>query len=143
MIHCTAGWQNEPTKDVLAHFRSLGWKNNGYHFLISADGNIEQITHLDTVANGVSGFNSNSIHISYKGGVEKKDGKITAVDNRTDAQKQALTAIIKALKALHPQAVIKGHRDFSPDKNKNGKIDTWEYIKMCPCFDAMVEYKNL
>ena len=36
-----------------------------------------------------------------------------------------------------------GHRDISPDKNGNGKIDTWEYIKACPCFNAMEEYKDL
>lgn len=30
-----------------------------------------------------------------------------------------------------------------PDKNGNGTIDSSEWIKMCPCFDAIPEYKNL
>ena len=38
---------------------------------------------------------------------------------------------------------IKGHRDVSPDKNKNGIIESWERIKECPSFDAIPEYKNL
>jgi len=36
-----------------------------------------------------------------------------------------------------------GHRDTSPDLNKDGKISSSEYIKSCPCFDAIPEYKNL
>ena len=41
---------------------------------------------------------------------------------------------------IWPRAKICGHRDFSPDKNGNGVIDPWEYIKACPCFDARHEY---
>ena len=48
--------------------------------------------------------------------------------------------IIKQLKAKYPKATIHGHRDLSPDKNKDGKIDKWEFMKQCPCFDAEVEY---
>jgi N-acetylmuramoyl-L-alanine amidase len=36
-----------------------------------------------------------------------------------------------------------GHRDTSPDLNKDGKITPNEYIKSCPCFDAITEYKEL
>lgn len=143
VVHCTAGWQNETTKDLIAGFRAQGWKNNGYHIVINADGTYEQITPLDNIANGVAGHNANSIHVSYKGGIKKENGKIVAVDNRTPQQKATLIQVLKELKTLHPGATIKGHRDFSPDKNKNGKVDTWEYIKMCPCFDAIPEYKNL
>ena len=35
---------------------------------------------------------------------------------------------------------IVGHRDFSPDKDKNGIIASWERIKECPCFDPILEY---
>jgi hypothetical protein len=43
----------------------------------------------------------------------------------------------------YPKAIIMGHRDTSKDTNHNGIIDPWERIKECPCFDAMVEYKDL
>lgn len=143
VVHCTAGWQNETTKDLIAGFRARGWKNNGYHIVINADGSREQITPLENIANGVAGHNANSIHVSYKGGITKVEGKLVAVDNRTEYQKKALIETLTTLKKKFPNAVIKGHRDFSPDKNKNGVIDGWEYIKMCPCFNAMVEYRNI
>ena len=36
---------------------------------------------------------------------------------------------------------IKGHRDYSKDLNKNGKIESFEYIKTCPCFEVKDEFK--
>ena len=47
------------------------------------------------------------------------------------------------LKKKYPKAVIQGHRDFSPDLNKDGKITPNEWIKLCPCFDAKTEYASL
>ncbi len=143
VVHCTAGWQNESTKELIAGFRAQGWKNNGYHIVVSADGTAELITPLDNIANGVAGHNANSIHVSYKGGITKVGMKLKAIDNRTTAQKKTLLWVLTELKKLHPGAKIKGHRDFSPDKNKNGKVDTWEFIKECPCFNAMIEYSSI
>lgn len=94
----------------------------------------------DEVSNGVKGFNSNLINVAYIGGIDAK-GK--PVDNRTEEQKKSLLLLLKALKKKYPNAIIQGHRDFSPDTNKNGIVDPWERIKACPCFDAKVEYKNL
>ena len=140
-VHCTAGWQYETKKELIAGFRARKWKNNGYHLWVDGQGLIHLITPLNGIANGVGGMNSNSLHISYAGGIAKDaKGKIIAVDNRTPAQKEALILGLTKLKSLHPKAVILGHRDISPDKNKNGKIDKWEYIKECPCFDAIPEY---
>jgi len=144
-VHCTAGWQNETNEDLFAGFKAQGWKNPGYHVTVDADGTAWLLQHPDLVANGVAGHNSNSLHISYKGGVAKsgaiKDkGKLLPVDNRTPAQKVTLLLILQHWHEQHPKARILGHRDISPDKNKNGKVDAWERIKECPCFDAMVEY---
>lgn len=50
---------------------------------------------------------------------------------------------LKMAKKKYPKAVIQGHRDFSPDLNKDGKITPNEWIKLCPCFDAKTEYANL
>ncbi len=142
-MHCTAGNQKETIEQLKKGFKARGWKNNGYHIVIGADGTIYYITPLEDIANGVAGFNANAIHISYMGGVEKIDGKLKAVDNRTEAQKAALVSILTELKAKFPAAKILGHRDFSPDTNKNGKVDKFEWLKFCPCFDAAEEYKNL
>jgi N-acetyl-anhydromuramyl-L-alanine amidase AmpD len=77
----------------------------------------------------VKGYNANSIHVCYKGGVNGKD-------TRTHDQKAALERVLKTLKVMFPKAQIKGHRDFSPDKNGDGKIDSRDWIKICPCFDV-------
>ena len=94
----------------------------------------------ELVSNGVKGYNSSLINVAYIGGIDSK-GK--AVDNRTEAQKASLLSLIRHLHKKYPDAVIQGHRDFSPDQNGNGIVDPWERIKECPCFDAKVEYKNL
>ena len=60
-----------------------------------------------------------------------------------DAQKASLRSLLKMLHKKYPTAVIQGHRDFSPDLNKDGKITPNEWMKACPCFDAKTEYANL
>jgi N-acetylmuramoyl-L-alanine amidase len=147
VIHCTAGFG-----DVAAIKRfwkeSLGWKTVGYHFFIYEDGRVEKLAPLEKVTNGVSGFNTGSIHIAYQGGVDKLNVR-RSKDTRTSAQKMAIVTIIKEvlneLKSTQDidKIIIQGHRDFSVDQNKNGVIDSWERIKECPSFDAKIEYKGL
>jgi N-acetylmuramoyl-L-alanine amidase len=140
VLHCTAGSQRETIAELKAGFKARGWKNNGYHIVVDGSGIRFNITPLENIANGVAGYNSNSIHVSYMGGVDR-NGK--AVDNRTDAQKKQLLAIVKELKQKFPTAKICGHRDFSPDLNHNGIIEGNEWIKVCPCFDAGKEYAGI
>jgi N-acetylmuramoyl-L-alanine amidase len=140
VVHCTASSQNATIASIKAHWKAMGWKNNGYHYIISADGKIHNITPEANIANGVAGHNSNSIHVAYIGGIDSK-GK--GVDNRTELQKAALIVILTELKSKYPNARILGHRDFSPDKNNNGIIEPFEYIKICPSFNVIPEYKNI
>lgn len=140
VVHCTAGNQHESIADLLAGFKARGWKSPGYHYVVQADGTVVELFPEFKVANGVLGFNTNSIHISYLGGI---DGHGKPLDNRTDAQKASLRAALTKLKGKYPNAVIKGHRDFSPDKDGDGKIEYWEYIKMCPCYSPMEEYADI
>lgn len=37
----------------------------------------------------------------------------------------------------YPDSRLCGHRDLSPDFNRNGEIELEEWIKVCPCFDAV------
>jgi len=137
VVHCTAGPQDQKTQDIKHYWaKVLGWKSYGYHYLINKDGSVENLTDISKPTNGVKGYNANSIHVCYKGGVNGKD-------TRTHDQKAALERVLKTLKVMFPKAQIKGHRDFSPDKNGDGKIDSRDWIKICPCFDAMIEYKNI
>jgi N-acetylmuramoyl-L-alanine amidase len=140
VVHCTAGNQFESIADLLHGFRLRGWKKPGYHYVIKASGEIVALLPESGISNGVAGFNSPSIHVSYLGGIDENK---KPVDNRTPEQKQALLELLCDLKSRYPGATIKGHRDFSPDLDKDGLIEWHEYIKSCPCFDAMTEYKHL
>ncbi len=139
-VHCTAGSQKTTIESLKLEFKRKGWKYPGYHYVIGPDGTITQLLDESLVSNGVKGYNSVSINVAYIGGIDSK-GK--AVDNRTEAQKASLLSLLRHLYKKYPDAVIQGHRDFSPDTDGNGKVDTWERIKECPCFDAKVEYQDL
>lgn len=139
-VHCTTGSQKQTINDLKVEFKKKGWKYPGYHYVISPDGTITQLLDEILVSNGVKGYNSVSINVAFIGGIDS-NGK--AVDNRTEAQKASLLSLLRHLHKKYPSAVIQGHRDFSPDTNGNGVVDSWERIKECPCFDAKVEYKDL
>lgn len=117
----------------------------GYHFLIHLDGTIEACRPISKIGCHASGHNARSIGVCYIGGLDVRDTDGTMIkDTRTPAQKAALIRLIKQLKdEYHTIKRVIGHRDISPDLNGNGVIDPYEFIKACPCFDAIPEYKNL
>lgn len=139
-VHCTASHQSMTVEGLKQEFKRKGWVNPGYHYVVSPDGKITQLLDEDKVSNGVKGFNAVSINVAYIGGIDT-NGK--PIDNRTDAQKASLRSLLKMLHKKYPAAVIQGHRDFSPDLNKDGKITPNEWMKACPCFNAKEEYSNL
>lgn len=140
-IHCTATAQTATVESIQKYWREvLKWKNPGYHFLVKPDGSYENLLPIEKISNSVAGFNKHIIAISYIGGIDSK-GK--PIDNRTYAQKATMLKLVVELKLKFKTAIVQGHRDFSPDKNHNGIIDWYEYIKWCPCFDAKKEYENL
>lgn len=128
-VHCTATPQTATVSSIQSYWRNvLKWKMPGYHFIIKPNGEVVQLLEIEKVSNGVKGFNSVSINISYIGGVDSKNKPI---DNRTEAQKKALIDLLKKLKKQFPKAIIQGHRDFP------------EVKKACPSFNAKTEYKHL
>jgi N-acetylmuramoyl-L-alanine amidase len=158
ILHCTAGPSDQTIPVIKAYWKApvpkgMGWKNPGYHYLIPTDGKYEKIHPIELIANGVAGHNSKSIHVSYIGGVEmlhSKDskGKVINVvgkpkDTRTDEQIAAQILIIGKLRKLFPKAKIRGHRDFSVDKNKDGIIQPNEWMKSCPSFDVVSWCKSV
>ena len=141
-VHCTAGSQSMTPQGLLDFFyKTKKWSRPGYHYVVSANGTITNIWPESKYSNGVKNMNSHSINIAWMGGVDKTHPN--GIDNRTDAQKKSLRHLLKELRKKYPTAKIMGHRDTSPDKNHNGIIDPWERIKECPCFDCMVEYKDI
>ena len=140
-VHCTASSQKATVQSILAEFRKKKWRVPGYHWLIDKDGKITQRVDENIVANGVKGYNSTSVHIAYIGGIDKQHPH--GIDTRTPDQKAALEILLTQLHQRYPNAEILGHRDISPDKNGNGKVDPCERIKNCPCFDAKIEYAHI
>lgn len=120
-IHCTAGSQKATVCDLQAEFRRKGWKNPGYHYVVTADGVIHQLLDDAKVSNGVKGWNSVTVNVAYTGGV---DAKLKPADNRTAAQRKSLAKIVRLLKSRYPKAVVQGHRDFP------------NVAKACPSFDV-------
>lgn len=122
VIHCSATMQDFPVQYIQSYWRkTLKWKEPGYHFLIDKYGKIQYLQDIDKPANGVKGYNENSIHICYLGGIDKVGN---SVDNRSIEQKEAKIALLTELYNKFPTATILGHNDF-PGVQKD-----------CPCFDV-------
>jgi N-acetylmuramoyl-L-alanine amidase len=122
VVHCTATQQNTSIEAIQNYWaNTLGWKNAGYHYIIKANGDVVQLLSDDKIANGVRGFNHNSVHLSYIGGVDRNNQPL---DNRTPEQKRAMRELIERLLEKYPDAEIKGHRDFQG------------VTKACPSFDV-------
>lgn len=133
-VHCTASNQSWGVKELWAEFKAKGWKQPGYHYVITADGAIHQMLAVEEVSNGVQGYNSTSINVAYIGGI---DARGIPLDNRTDAQRIALVKLLRTLRRRYPHAHIMGHRDiWSVD-------DCTKWRKSCPCFNATREYENI
>lgn len=146
VIHCSATiegvWIDEATIEGWhkKRFKKIGGKHIGYHVLVYLDGTIVQTKGTEHIGQHVAGANSATIGICYIGGLDAK-GK--PKDTRTPEQKASLLSVLKELKISYPDIQIKGHRDYSPDKNGNGIIEPFEFLKACPCFDAVKEYSKL
>ena len=136
-IHCSATRSDNISASTIRKWHlQRGWSDIGYHYVINSA--IEFGRPLHRIPASARGHNKYAAAICYVGGLNPETGK--AEDTRTPRQKELLIKLIKQLKAKYPNATIHGHRDLSPDKNKDGKIDEFEYMKQCPCFDAEVEY---
>lgn len=129
VIHCTATQPNAKISSIQNYWKNeLKWKNPGYHYIIESNGNVVQLLPIEQVSNGVGGWNSQLINISYVGGV---DFKGNPKDTRTESQKDSILKLLKDLKKRFPNAKIQGHRDFP------------KVAKACPSFDAKKEYANI
>lgn len=155
IVHCTATpeGQNKTVEQIRREHMlpkskgGNGWSDIGYHFVIDLNGHVHNGRSVQVAGAHVSGHNPHSIGVVYVGGLENVPGvpysKLKAKDTRTEAQKIALRGLLKELHDLYPKAEIKGHRDCSPDKNGDGVISPWEWLKSCPSFDVKSEYKDL
>ena len=102
-----------------------GWRNPGYHYVVRLDGSLDQILDVTHVANGVKGYNQESVHICYVGGLDKK-GKPS--NTMTARQRGTIAELLTLLHDRFPQAKLYGHNDLA--------------AKACPCFKVGEEFKE-
>lgn len=142
VVHCTGSKEGVAMTiaDLRRLHRAKGWSDIGYHYVIDLEGHVNPGRDVDVIGAHVSGYNAHSIGVVYVGGLDVNG---TPKDTRTEEQKTALLGLLVALRRLYPGAVIKGHRDYSPDLNGNGMVEPCEWVKSCPCFEAISEYRRL
>lgn len=126
IIHCSATPEGKDfrTADIDRWHRQQGFKSIGYHFVVYRDGSVHAGRPIAEVGAHCKGHNATSIGVCYIGGLAA-DGK-TPKDTRTVEQRKAMRNLVKTLKHVFPEAVVRSHRDFA--------------AKACPCFDATREY---
>jgi N-acetylmuramoyl-L-alanine amidase len=147
-IHCSATREGQAfTGKQIAdmHMRPKakgghGWSVPGYAYVIELDGDLVQLVGEDKVTNGVGGHNAHTLNICYIGGIGR-DG--VAKDTRTPAQIATMESLVKDVLHRIPGAALGGHRDFSPDLDRDGKVESHEWMKQCPCFDVQTWAKSV
>lgn len=115
-----------------------GWSDIGYSLVVRRNGLLEAGRHVDDVGAHVAGFNSSSVGLCLVGGLYPNG---TEADDDFDGlytkeQASALKNVLLFYRGLYPSAEILGHRDLSPDKDMDGKIEKHEWLKTCPGFDV-------
>lgn len=129
VIHCTATAQTAKVESIQRYWReTMNWNAPGYHKIIRPDGSVVTLLPESNIANGVGGYNSHALHVSYIGGIDP-NGK--ALDNRTTAQIISMVKIVAEWKCRYPAAQVLGHRDFP------------KVAKDCPSFDAIAWWNSL
>lgn len=103
----------------------LRLRHIGYHFVIYVGGWVEIGRDIQEAGAHARGHNARSIGVCMVG-----------TDKYCHDQWATLRGEIQKLLALYPAARVIGHRDLSPDLNKNGRIEPFEFVKTCPGFDV-------
>ena len=133
--HCSAtapDW-NGHSADIAQMHKAKGWDDIGYHVVISREGLIAWGEDPRKQGAHAKGVNMTSIAVCMVGGVDD-DGN--AQNNFTPEQWEAARATFLFMSYMYPDAEHVGHRDLSPDLDRDDRIMTDEFMKDCPCFSV-------
>ena len=141
VIHCSATRENTDysPEQLESDHKARGFLRAGYNFYIRKSGEVVNLRPLEQIPAHARGHNKHSIGICYEGGLDR-NGK--AKDTRTDAQKRAMRELVADICKRYEIVDVLGHRDTSPDKDGNGIVERWEWLKECPCFEVKDEFVN-
>ena len=143
IVHCSAtpDGKDYTVDDIRRWHKQRGYSDVGYHYIVYRNGILAQGRDVNTIGAHASGHNAHSIGICYIGGMSADNTR--PEDTRTLRQKGRLLSLLVDLRKLYPNARIIGHRDLSEDKNGDGIIESSEWMKACPSFDAKSEYHRI
>lgn len=140
IVHCaaTSTTSGVTTEDIARwHINDRHFRDIGYHFMVDQKGVIHQGRPLQEMGAHCKGHNATSIGICYIGGL---DDQGEPADTRTPLQQLAIKHLIGLLVNEFKIYDVYGHRDLSPDINGDGQVTSVDWIKMCPCYDAHMEW---
>lgn len=137
VIHVTATQANGglTMAKLDAMHKARGWTTVGYNMVVFQDHRIELSPRgWNGVGAHVAGFNSIYFGLSMEGGIDKA--------GRPDFStvEPLLPTLMKAMRMVEQKfgrIPWCGHRDLSPDKDGDGIIEPYEYLKACPTFDVI------
>ena len=132
IIHCSATPEGKSLSAEACrqdHILHRGFRDIGYHFYITRDGELHHCRPISEPGAHVRGFNRHSIGICYEGGLDENG---YPADTRTQAQRFTLLDLLTILRHQYPKAQILGHYQL------NASIH-----KACPCFDCRKEYMDI
>jgi N-acetylmuramoyl-L-alanine amidase len=124
--HKARGFKRDPRQAQFSPHKHIG-----YHFVIGIKGGVEIGRNLYEIGAHCQGRNQRSIGVCLIG-----------TDKFTAKQWDSLKALVLSLHKSYPELRVLGHRDASPDKNGDGKIDRSEWTKTCPGFDVYTWLQN-
>lgn len=111
ILHHRAGTGD--AKSIHASHLALGYQGIGYHFYVRKDGSIFRGRPETKIGAHAKGFNDKSLGICFEGNFES--------EKMPEIQLSAGRKLIKYLKSIYPDAVVKRHKDFNqtacPGKN--------------------------
>jgi N-acetylmuramoyl-L-alanine amidase len=149
VVHCSATRESDDytVEELERDHRARGFAKGGYHRYIRKDGTVHILRDFFEIGAHVAGHNAHTIGICYEGGLDDRSTKTKTVakDTRTEAQQEALIRVITEAINYSRKTIKKivGHRDLSPDTDGDGVVEPHEWVKVCPCFEAIPEYKYL
>lgn len=133
ILHCTATQEGQEvtTAQIDKWHKAQGWAEIGYHYVIYLDGTVHKGRDEQKAGAHCEGHNSNSIGISYVGGVDKHN---KPKDTRTKAQKLAMYKLVQQLLKKYNLTIdnVYCHNNYTN-------------AKACPSFaikDFRKEYKD-
>ena len=158
VIHCSATPNGSPVsvETIDSWHKDRGFKRDpakvrpgepahiGYHFVILLDGTVVPCRGLDEVGAHVAGHNADTVGICMVGGVDPGGATPSAkgLARYSTAQWRSLERLVRDLRVKVGAPGLKGHRDYSPDMDKDGKVEPCEWLKTCPGFDVSIWAAN-